>query len=83
MFLIGTAKLWWKNRVEDLVAGRTTEKIENWAEMKAALKAQFGLRNQAQMTRNQLLALRHAVKIQSNMKEFTRIMLEIKGALDW
>jgi hypothetical protein len=28
--------------VEDLAAGRIIEKIENWAEMKEALKAQFG-----------------------------------------
>jgi hypothetical protein len=52
MFFTGTAKLWWRNRVEDLAVGRTIEKIENWAEMKATLKAQFGPRNQAWITRN-------------------------------
>lgn len=39
MFLIGTAKLWWRNRAEDLTTRRTLEKIKNWAEMKEALKA--------------------------------------------
>jgi hypothetical protein len=29
MFLTGTAKLWWRNQVEDLAAGRIIEKIEN------------------------------------------------------
>ena len=42
MYLTWTLKLWWSNRVEDLVVRRITEKIENWAEMKEALKAQFG-----------------------------------------
>jgi hypothetical protein len=42
MYLTGTVKLWWRNRVEDLAAGRITEKIENWTEMKATLKTQFG-----------------------------------------
>jgi hypothetical protein len=78
MFLTGTTKLWWRNQVEDLVAGRTIEKIENWAEMKATLKAQFGLGNQAWITRNQLLALKHTGKIQAYIKEFTGLMLEIK-----
>jgi hypothetical protein len=78
MFLTGTAKLWWRNQVEDLVAGRTIEKIENWEEMKASLKAQFGPGNQAWITRNQLLALKHTGKIQAYIKEFTGLMLEIK-----
>jgi hypothetical protein len=39
MFLEGIAKIWWRNRVEDLAVGRIVEKIENWAEMKEALKA--------------------------------------------
>jgi hypothetical protein len=42
------------------------------------LKAQFGLGNQAWITRNQLLALRHTGKIQAYIKEFTGLMLEIK-----
>jgi hypothetical protein len=64
--------------VEDLAAGRTIEKIKNWAEMKEALKAQFGLGNQAWITRNQLLALKHTGKIQAYIKEFMGLMLEIK-----
>jgi hypothetical protein len=71
MFLTGTTKIWWRNRVEDLAAGRIIEKIENWVEMKATLKAQFGPGNQAWITRNQLLALKHAGKIQAYIKEFT------------
>jgi hypothetical protein len=39
MLLIRTTKVWWINWVEDLEAGRTTKKIENWEEMKVALKA--------------------------------------------
>jgi len=65
MFLRGTAKLWWRNRVEDLVAGKIVEKIENLAKMKATLKAQFGPKKQAWIARNQLLALKHASKIES------------------
>jgi hypothetical protein len=64
--------------VEDLEAGRIIEKIENWEEMKETLKAQFGLGNQAWITRNQLLALKHIGKIQAYIKEFTGLMLEIK-----
>jgi hypothetical protein len=82
MFLTGTVKLWWRNQVEDLAARRITEKIENWAEMKEALKAQFGPGNQAWVARNQLLALRHTGKIQTYIKEFTGLMLEIKEMLD-
>jgi hypothetical protein len=52
MFLIGTAKLWWRNRVKDLEFRSTNENIENWVEMKASLKAQFGLGNQAWVARN-------------------------------
>jgi hypothetical protein len=64
--------------VEYLVVGRTIEKIEKWEEMKEALKAQFGPGNQAWIARNNLLALKHAGKIQAYIKEFTRLMLEIK-----
>ena len=40
MYLKGTTKLWWRNRAEDLAAGREVlPKINNWAEMKDALKA--------------------------------------------
>jgi hypothetical protein len=46
--------------------------------MKASLKAQFGLRNQAWIARNQLLALKNVGKIQAYIKEFTGLMLEIK-----
>jgi hypothetical protein len=34
--------------------------------------------NQAWITRNQLLALKHTGKIQAYIKEFTGLMLEIK-----
>jgi hypothetical protein len=34
MYLTWTSKLWWRNRVEDLVVGRIIENIENWTEMK-------------------------------------------------
>jgi hypothetical protein len=46
--------------------------------MKAALKAQFGPGNQAWITRNQLLALRHTGKIHSYIREFIGVMLDIK-----
>jgi hypothetical protein len=39
MFLTGTTKIWWRNRLEDLAVGRTFEKIENWSKMKENLKA--------------------------------------------
>jgi hypothetical protein len=47
MFLIGTTNIWWRNRVEDLVFGCTMEKTGNWEEMKATLKAQFGMGSQS------------------------------------
>jgi hypothetical protein len=56
IFLTGTKNLWWRNQAEELETERTKKKIENWAEMKVALKAQFGMGNQAWITRNQLLA---------------------------
>jgi hypothetical protein len=64
--------------VKDLAAGRTIENIEKWAEMKAALKAQFVLGNQTWITRNNFLDLKHTSKIQAYIKDFTGIMLEIK-----
>jgi len=79
MFLIATTKIWWRNREEDLVARRTIEKMENWVDMKATLKEQFGLGNQAWTARNQLLALNHTGNIQAYIKEFTGIILEIKN----
>jgi hypothetical protein len=82
MFLIGTTKIWWRNQVEDLAARRIIENIENWAEMKATLKAQFDMGNQAWIARNQLLALKRAGKIQAYIKEFIGIMLEFKDMLE-
>jgi hypothetical protein len=52
MFLTRIAKIWWRNRLEYLAAGRTTNKIKKWAEMNSTLKAQFGWGNQAWITRN-------------------------------
>jgi hypothetical protein len=40
MFLIGTMKLWWREpSVGFGCLGTTMEKIENWVEMNATLKA--------------------------------------------
>jgi len=64
--------------MEYLEVGRTIDKIENWEKMKASFMAQFGLGNQAWIARNQLLDLKHIGKIQAYIKEFTRLMLEIK-----
>ena len=79
MYLKGTMKLWWRNQVEDLVAGREVlPEINNWAEMKDALKAQFGLGNQSWLARNQLMSLKHSKRVQEYIKTFSGLMLEIK-----
>jgi hypothetical protein len=71
MLLTGTIKLWWRNQVEDLVDWRIIEQIENYTNMKASLKAHFGLRT------------KHGSQgincwLQSYIKEFTWLMSEIK-----
>jgi hypothetical protein len=76
MFLTRNVELLWRNKIEDLAIERITKKIENWTEMKQALKAQFGLGNQAWFARNQLLALQHTGKIQTYIKEFIVLMLK-------
>jgi len=78
MFLTDTAKLWWRNRAEDVASGKITEKIETWEQMKAALKAQFGPGNQSWVARNELMQIRHTTKIQAYIKAYTSVMLEIK-----
>lgn len=48
MFLKGTTKLLWRKWAEDLAVGHdVVSRINNWVEMKEALKAQFGLGNQS------------------------------------
>jgi len=42
------------------------------------MKAQFGLGNQAWITRNQFLNIKHVGKIQAYIKEFIGLILEIK-----
>jgi len=51
MYLTRTMKIWWRNRVEDLVFRRIIENIENWTDMKATLKPHFSLGNQAWLAR--------------------------------
>ena len=82
MFLIGTTKLWWRNRAEDVAAGKVTKQIENSEEMKVPLKAQFGPRNQGWVTRNDLIKLKHSRRTQSYIKAYTSVILEIKDMSD-
>lgn len=53
MYLKGTMKIWWRSQAEDLVARcEVLPKINNWAEMKEVLKAQFRPGNQSWLARN-------------------------------
>lgn len=63
MYLIRTTKLWWRTRVEDLVASHITDIIETWMEFKEALYAYFVPRNQEWGARDHLRELKHTGKI--------------------
>jgi len=78
MFLTDVAKLWWRNRAEDVAVGKVLDKIENWEQMKASLKAKFGPGNQGWVARNELMQIKHTMKVQAYVKAYTSIMLEIK-----
>ena len=49
MYLSGDAKLWWRTKYDDIQHGRCT--IDNWADLKRELKAQFFLENVEYMAR--------------------------------
>ena len=76
MYLIGDAKLWWRTKYEDIMAGRC--EINSWEDLKRELKTQFFPENVEYMARRQLIHLKQTGSIREYVKKFSALMLDIR-----
>ncbi|XP_028107290.1 uncharacterized protein LOC114306273 [Camellia sinensis] len=76
MYLSGDAKLWWRTKHDEMQRGLCT--IETWGQLKHELKLQFFLENIEYNARRALRDLKHTDTIRDYVKEFSRLMLDMK-----
>ncbi|CAL5330901.1 unnamed protein product [Camellia sinensis] len=80
MYLSGDAKLWWRTKHDEMQRGLCT--IETWEQLKHELKLQFFLENVEYNAQRALRDLKHTGTIRDYVKEFYRLMLDIKDMLE-
>ncbi|XP_028062320.1 uncharacterized protein LOC114265704 [Camellia sinensis] len=76
MYLSGDAKLWWWTKHDEIQHGLCT--IETWEQLKHELKLQFFPENAKYNAQRPLQDLKHTSTITEYVKQFSRLMLDIK-----
>ncbi|KAA0060640.1 uncharacterized protein E6C27_scaffold22G005260 [Cucumis melo var. makuwa] len=76
MHLSEDAKLWWRSRFVDIQEVRCT--IDTWDALKRELCSQFFLENVEILARRKLRELKHTGSIREYVKQFARLMLDIR-----
>lgn len=75
MYLCDDAKLWWRTRTED----KSRSEISSWSELKKELRDQFLPANSGWQAREALRRVKHDKTVRDYVKEFTSVMLDVKG----
>ena len=78
-FLVGDAKLWWRNFIDDSIQRKGPMPVSTWEELKEALNKQFLPSNSEWKARQQLDLLHHTGHIKDYIKSFRALMLQIRS----
>ena len=78
-FLVGDAKLWWRNFIDDSIQRKGPMPVSTWEELKEALNKQFLPSNSEWKARQQLDLLHHTGHITDYIKSFRALMLQIRS----
>ena len=77
MHLTDDAKLWWHSKVQDIENGLCI--IDSWEDLKRELRDQFFPENVEYIARKKLLALKQTGSIREYVRQFSTLMLDIRG----
>jgi hypothetical protein len=75
MFLVGDAKLWWRNICED----ENRPSVQTWDELAKEICEQFLPTNTIWQARDKLFWLKQTGTVREYVKEFASIMFDIKN----
>ncbi|KAA0038933.1 uncharacterized protein E5676_scaffold227G00720 [Cucumis melo var. makuwa] len=80
MHLFKDAKLWWRSRYIDIQEERCP--IDIWDVLKKELRSQLFSENVEILARRKLRELKHNGNIREYVKQFARLMLDIRDMLE-
>ncbi|KAL0411643.1 UNVERIFIED_CONTAM: hypothetical protein Slati_3754000 [Sesamum latifolium] len=77
MYLIGDAKLWWRAKYFEIQVNQV--RLDTWALLREAIRAQFFPENVEYNARRALRKLEHTGSMQDYVKAFSALMLDIRN----